>query len=52
MRAPLPERRPRPLRTMGDMGMSMEGMNMAGMDMERMEESFSQEPNPTRLTSQ
>ena len=36
MSAPLPKRRPRPLRTMSDMGMSMEGMSMAGMDMERM----------------
>ncbi|GJL61694.1 MAG: copper resistance protein A [Nitrospirales bacterium] len=33
MRAPLPERRPRPLRTMADMGMMMEGMDMKGMDM-------------------
>jgi CopA family copper-resistance protein len=31
MSAPLPERRPRPLRTMEDMGMSMEGMDMGGM---------------------
>lgn len=30
--APIPERRPRPLRTMADMGMgSMEGMDMSGM---------------------
>lgn len=31
--APIPERRPRPLRTMADMGMgNMEGMDMSGMD--------------------
>ncbi|MDH5562651.1 MAG: copper resistance system multicopper oxidase [Nitrospirota bacterium] len=29
MTAPLPDRRPRPLRTMADMGMHMDGMNMA-----------------------
>ncbi len=32
MTAPLPDRRPRPLRTMAAMGMSMEGMDMAGMN--------------------
>jgi CopA family copper-resistance protein len=32
----IPERRPRPLRTMEDMGMSMEGMDMDGMDMSGM----------------
>jgi CopA family copper-resistance protein len=31
MTAEIPERRPRPLRTMEDMGMSMEGMEMPGM---------------------
>ena len=31
MSAEIPERRPRPLRTMEDMGMSMEGMDMGGM---------------------
>ena len=34
MSAPVPERRPRPLRSMDDMGMSMEGMKMDGMEME------------------
>ncbi len=33
MSAEVPARRPRPLRTMADMGMSMEGMEMEGMDM-------------------
>ena len=33
MEGEIPERRPRPLRTMEDMGMSMEGMEMKGMDM-------------------
>jgi CopA family copper-resistance protein len=32
MTAPLPDRRPRPLRTMAAMGMSMESMDMAGMN--------------------
>jgi CopA family copper-resistance protein len=32
MTAPLPDRRPRPLRTMADMGMPMEGMDMADMN--------------------
>ncbi len=32
MAAALPARRPRPLRSMGDMGMNMAGMDMAGMD--------------------
>ena len=31
MRGEIPARRPRPLRTMEDMGMSMEGMDMSGM---------------------
>jgi FtsP/CotA-like multicopper oxidase with cupredoxin domain len=31
MSAEIPERRPRPLRTMEDMGMNMEGMDMGGM---------------------
>ena len=31
MAAAIPQRRPRPLRTMEDMGMSMEGMDMGGM---------------------
>ena len=34
MTAAIPPRRPRPLRTMEDMGMSMEGMEMAGMKLE------------------
>jgi len=34
MEGKIPERRPRPLRTMEDMGMSMEGMRMDGVDME------------------
>ncbi|UVT19689.1 MAG: copper resistance system multicopper oxidase [Nitrospira sp.] len=33
MEGEIPERRPRPLRTMEDMGMSMKGMEMDGMDM-------------------
>ena len=32
MSAAVPERRPRPLRTMADMGMDMPGMQMGGMD--------------------
>jgi CopA family copper-resistance protein len=36
MAAAIPERRPRPLRTMEDMGVSMEGMDMEGRDMPRM----------------
>jgi CopA family copper-resistance protein len=32
MTADIPERRPRPLRTMEEMGMSMEGMDMPGME--------------------
>jgi CopA family copper-resistance protein len=46
MSAEIPERRPRPLRTMEDMGMSMEGMDMGdmkdslgGMTMHKMEPS-------------
>jgi CopA family copper-resistance protein len=35
MEAAIPQRRPRPLRTMEDMGMSMEGMDMEGRDMPR-----------------
>lgn len=34
MTAAMPERRPRPLRTMEDMGMNMEGMDMPGMKLE------------------
>lgn len=34
MTAAIPPRRPRPLRTMEDMGMNMEGMDMAGMKLE------------------
>jgi CopA family copper-resistance protein len=34
MTAAIPPRRPRPLRTMEDMGMSMEGMEMPGMKLE------------------
>lgn len=37
MSAPIPERRPRPLLTMADMGMSMNGMDMNGMDMSGMD---------------
>ncbi len=37
MRASIPERRRRPLRTMEDMGMSMAGMNMGGKDMAGMD---------------
>ncbi len=37
MSAPIPERRRRPVRTMGDMGMAMEGMDMTGMDMTGMD---------------
>jgi CopA family copper-resistance protein len=36
MEAAIPQRRSRPLRTMEDMGMSMEGMDMEGRDMPRM----------------
>ncbi|MBL8055033.1 MAG: copper resistance system multicopper oxidase [Nitrospira sp.] len=39
MEGEIPERRPRPLRTMEDMGMSMEGMEMNGMDMPSMKHS-------------
>jgi CopA family copper-resistance protein len=39
MEAEIPKRRPRPLRTMEDMGMSMEGMAMNGMDMPHMKHS-------------
>ncbi len=39
MSAEIPARRPRPLRTMEDMGMSMEGMEMEGMDMPGMKEN-------------
>lgn len=39
MSAEIPERRPRPLRTMEDMGMSMEGMDMEGMEMPDMNHS-------------
>lgn len=34
MSAAIPERRPRPLRTMQSMGMNMEGMDMSGMKLE------------------
>lgn len=37
MSAAIPERRPRPLRTMQSMGMSMEGMDMNGMKLEMAE---------------
>ncbi len=36
MSAEMPPRRPRPLRTMADMGMTMKGMDMPGMDMPAM----------------
>ena len=39
MSAEIPARRPRPLRTMEDMGMSMEGMDMPGMKMPEMNPS-------------
>ena len=39
MSAEIPARRPRPLRTMEDMGMSMEGMDMPGMKMPGMNPS-------------
>jgi CopA family copper-resistance protein len=39
MSAEIPARRPRPLRTMEDMGMSMEGMDMPGMKMPEMNSS-------------
>ncbi|MBC7837865.1 MAG: copper resistance system multicopper oxidase [Nitrospiraceae bacterium] len=39
MSAEVPQRRPRPLRTMEDMGMSMKGMNMPGMTMHGTEHS-------------
>ena len=39
MSAEIPERRPRPLRTMEDMGMSMKGMDMPGMTMHGTEHS-------------
>ena len=39
MSAEIPERRPRPLRTMADMGMNMEGMDMPGMKMPGMNPS-------------
>lgn len=39
MEGEIPVRRPRPLRTMEDMGMSMEGMDMNGMDMPSMKHS-------------
>ena len=39
MEGKIPERRPRPLRTMEDMGMSMEGTDMEGMDMSHMKHS-------------
>lgn len=41
MSAAIPERRPRPLRSMEDMGMSMEGMQMGGMDMGSKEHNMS-----------
>ncbi|GJL53031.1 MAG: copper resistance protein A [Nitrospirales bacterium] len=47
MSAPLPERRPRPLRTMADMGMSMEGMTMTGMDMGGMDKNSSDDGIPS-----
>lgn len=39
MEGEIPERRPRPLRTMEDMGMSMEGMEMNGMEIPSMKHS-------------
>lgn len=37
MTAPVPERRPRPIRTMADMGMDVSGMDMKGMSMPGMD---------------
>jgi CopA family copper-resistance protein len=37
MTAPLPERRPRPIRTIADMGMDVSGMDMKGMSMPGMD---------------
>jgi CopA family copper-resistance protein len=37
MRAEIPARRPRPVRSMADMGMDMGGMDMGGMDMKGMD---------------
>jgi CopA family copper-resistance protein len=45
MSAEIPERRPRPARTMEDMGMSMEGMDMPGMKMDGTEHSGSTQRN-------
>jgi CopA family copper-resistance protein len=46
MSAEVPARRPRPLRTMADMGMNMEGMEMEGMDMPGMKKN----PNGNGMT--
>lgn len=46
MAAEIPPRRPRPLRTMADMGMSMEGMH--GMHMDRMKHGDGKPDNATR----
>ena len=45
MSAEVPERRPRPLRTMEDMGMSMESMDMPGMTMHGTEHSGGTQKN-------
>jgi CopA family copper-resistance protein len=45
MRARVPERRPRPLRTMEDMGMSMQGMDMGGKQMHGMPEDSAGQMN-------
>jgi CopA family copper-resistance protein len=45
MSAEIPERRPRPARTMEDMGMSMESMDMPGMKMDGTEHSGSTQRN-------
>ncbi len=44
MQAPVPERRSRPIRGMGDMGMDMQGMDMGGMDMDAMDHSAHMPP--------
>lgn len=44
MSAEIPARRPRPLRTMDEMGMSMEGMGMKGMEMDGMDHGNMQMP--------
>ena len=45
MKARVPERRPRPIRTMEDMGMSMQGMDMGGEQMHGMPEDSAGQMN-------